>query len=330
MDLQIPLNKLKFGHDDGAGINARITGRDDGIAALAANLNANGQIENLIVKDGGDGFYSVANGNRRLAAFRMMYGDSSEHPVSCTLHEIDEATAFEFSLTTAVTVRQLHPVDQYEAFTRLAERGKSDEEIALQYGMTKREVEQAHALGHLSPVIRDAWRKGELKTEAARAFTLAADHKAQEDVLAAITVGPRGISDIDDYDVKRALKISHDECGKLVEFVGFEAYVARGGKVTRDLFGTDHQVSDAKLVKKMASEKLSQECENLKAEGWSFAVQADSVRNTRHDYSRLKIDAGQVANRVVVLGIAESPRPRSTSNSGQTRKLCFRRRSGRC
>src|SRR5579863_6161540 len=153
MDLQIPLNKLKFGQDDGAGINARVTGRDDGIAALAANINANGQIENLIVKEAGEGFYSVANGNRRLAAFHMIYGEGSDQPIGCTLHEIDEATAFEFSLTTAVTVRQLHPVDQYEAFTRLAERGKSDEEIASQYGMTKREIEQAHALGHLSPVI---------------------------------------------------------------------------------------------------------------------------------------------------------------------------------
>jgi hypothetical protein len=47
MDIKVPLKMLKFGHEDGEGINARVAGRDDGIAALAANLNANGQIENL-------------------------------------------------------------------------------------------------------------------------------------------------------------------------------------------------------------------------------------------------------------------------------------------
>src|SRR4029077_11106116 len=102
MDLQIPLNRLKFGHEDGAGINARVTGREDGIAALAANIHANGQIENLIVKDAGDGFYAVATGNRRLAAFQMIYGAESNQPINCTLHDVDETKGFEFSLTTAV------------------------------------------------------------------------------------------------------------------------------------------------------------------------------------------------------------------------------------
>jgi ParB family chromosome partitioning protein len=40
MDLQVPLNRLKFGQEDGAGINARVAGREDGIAELAANLHA--------------------------------------------------------------------------------------------------------------------------------------------------------------------------------------------------------------------------------------------------------------------------------------------------
>jgi ParB family chromosome partitioning protein len=96
MDIKVPLKMLKFGHEDGEGINARVAGRDDGIAALAANLNANGQIENLIVKDAGDGFFSVANGNRRLAAFRMMYGEGSDQPIGCTLHQVDNDKAFEF------------------------------------------------------------------------------------------------------------------------------------------------------------------------------------------------------------------------------------------
>jgi ParB family chromosome partitioning protein len=298
MDLQVPLNRLKFGQDDGAGINARVVGRQDGIAELAANIHARGQIENLVVKACGEGFYSVSNGNRRLAAFHMIYGADSSEPIRCTLRDVDEAGAFEDSLTTAVTAKQLHPVDQYEAFARLRDRqDKTVEEIANQYGMSDREVEQALALGHLSPTIRDLWRKGEIKADVAKAFTLAPDHKAQEDILAAFAERSGGIAGIEDYDVKQSLKIGNDDSGTLVEFVGIDAYVARGGKVTRDLFGTDHQVSDPKLVKTMAAEKLKAECAKLVQAGWSFAVTADSVRNNRYDYTRLKVEPSRPRKR---------------------------------
>lgn len=293
MDLQVPLNRLKFGHEDGAGINARVTGRDDGIAELAANLHARGQIENLVVKACGEGFYSVSNGNRRLAAFHMIHGPESDQVIRCTLREVDEAGAFEDSLTTAVTAKQLHPVDQYEAFVRLRDtNGKTNEEIARVYGMTERQVEQALALGHLSPRIRDAWRKGDLKTEAAKAFTLALDHKSQDEILDnfADRFPNRHLVEMDDDDVKQWLKVGYSQAGILVEFVGIDAYVARGGKVTRDLFGTDHRVSDEKLAKAMASERFADECKRLKSAGWSFAVTSESVRNTKHEYGRLKVE----------------------------------------
>jgi ParB family chromosome partitioning protein len=289
MDLQIPLNKLKFGHEDGEGINARVTGRDDGIAALAANIHANGQIENLIVKEAGNGFYSVANGNRRLAAFHMIYTPESDHPIGCTLHEVDQAKAFEFSLATAITARQLHPVDQYEAFAKLKALGQSNEEIALHYGMTELEVEQALALGHLSPKVRELWRSGEIKTEVAQAFTMAADHAAQDKILDEYSKLNEGdLTDLDPSDIKSELRVGEDDSGKLVEFVGIDVYVGQGGKVTRDLFGTDHKVSDPKLAKKLAADRLASECKKLKDAGWGFAVTLESVKNTRYSYSRLK------------------------------------------
>src|ERR1700722_5987803 len=177
MHIDVPLNRLKFGQEDGAGINARVAGRLDGIEALAANLHANGQIEDLIVKKFDDEFYSVSNGNRRLAAFHMIYGAESGKLIGCTLHDVDNKKAFEYSLTTAVTAQQLHPVDQYEGFAKLRdEEDKTEDEIARQYGLTEKEVRQALALGRLSPKIRDAWRKDEVRAETAQAFTLAKDH----------------------------------------------------------------------------------------------------------------------------------------------------------
>jgi len=267
MDIQVPLNQLRFGHEDQEAINARVVGRNDDIAALAANLNARGQIENLIVKRNADGGYSVSNGNRRLAAFHMIYGESSDQLVNCTVRDVDGAGAFEDSLTTAVTAKQLHPVDQYEAFARLAESGKENEEIAQQYGLTDKDVQRALALGHLSPKVRDAWRHGEIKAEVAQAFTLAATHKAQDKLFDKLAKQ----NGLHAHVIRRELGATDREVGQLLPFVGADAYRAAGGTVTVDLFGDAHIVSDPALLKQLASDRLQEVCDNLKAEGWAWA-----------------------------------------------------------
>jgi ParB family chromosome partitioning protein len=272
MDMKVPLNKLMFGHEDGGGINARVAGRQDGIAELAANLNARGQIENLVVKrvaGADEELYSVSNGNRRLAAFHMIYGPDSGQPINCTLRDVSEDGAFEDSLTTAVTAKQLHPVDQYEAFARLEEHGKTQEEIAQQYGMTEKEVRQALALGRLSPKIREAWRSGQIKAEVARAFTLALDPKTQDKAFDKLEKAGR----LYEHSVKQELgaAANDEEVTQLIDFVGADAYRGRGGIVTEDLFGTSHIISDTPLLKQMAIELLEAKCAELKADGWAWA-----------------------------------------------------------
>ncbi len=267
MDIQVALNRLRFGHEDADAINARVVGRNDDIAALAANLHARGQIENLIVKGNDDGSYSVANGNRRLAAFHMIYGADSDQPINCTVREVDGAGAFEDSLTTAVTAKQLHPVDQYEAFARLAQGGKENEEIARQYGLSDKDVQRALALGALSPKVRAAWRDGEIKSEAAQAFTLAATHKAQDKLYDKLVKQ----GDLQAFVIRRELGATDREVGVLLPFVGVDAYRAAGGAVTEDLFGDAHIVSDPALLKQLAADRLNAACDGLKAEGWSWA-----------------------------------------------------------
>ncbi|WP_158669951.1 ParB/RepB/Spo0J family partition protein [Bradyrhizobium guangdongense] len=276
MDIKVPLKMLKFGHEDGEGINARVAGREDGIAALAANIFANrsdknpsGLIENLIVKDAGEGFYSVANGNRRLAALRMIEAEGSELPIPCTMHQVDETKAFEYSLTTAITAEQLHPVDQYEAFARLEEHGKTEAEIAQQYGLTEKQVRQALALGRLSPKIRQAWRDGTIKADVAKAFTLGLDHKTQDKAFDKLAKG----GTIFETYVKKELGADaiDDDVAQLLGFVGAQAYRDAGGVVTEDLFGTSHIISNEALLKQMARQILIAKCDELLAEGWGWA-----------------------------------------------------------
>lgn len=283
MHIDVPLNKLRFGHEDGAGINARVTGRDDGIAALAANLYAQGQIEDLIVKPCGDGFYSVANGNRRLKAFQKIYGDTSDHLIGCTLHEVDEARAFEFSLTTAVTAAQLHPIDQYEAFARLKER-RTDEEIAAQYGLTEKQVRQALALGYLSPTVRAAWRDGTIKAEEAKAFTLGRDHKVQDKAFAKLQKTGR----LWQSAIREELGALKDDLGELLNFVGVDEYRRAGGEVTEDLFGSRHVISDDALLRDLATTKFELTLQQLRDEGWSWAELASNLPQGARWWSKIE------------------------------------------
>ncbi len=283
MDVQVPLNKLHFGHEVGDGINARVAGRLEGIDALAANIFARGLIENLVVYHMFDDEYGVSNGNRRLAALRQIYGPDGDEVINCTLRKVDEAGAFEDSLTTAVLAHQLHPVDQYEAFARMVERGKVNEEIALQYGMSEKEVRQALALGQLSPKIRDAWRRGDIKAEVARAFTLGVSHKTQDKAFAKLQKAGM----LYEGNVKRELGATDREIGDLMTFVGTEAYRAAGGELVEDLFGTSHVVSKPELLKQMATEKLAKVCTDLVAEGWLWAELAtDLPQNAKWSWSK--------------------------------------------
>ncbi|WP_448031526.1 ParB/RepB/Spo0J family partition protein [Bradyrhizobium liaoningense] len=286
--LKVPLKNLRPGHEapHHPG-NARVTGREEGIAELAAHIHARGKIDDLLIYDDGvPETYFVANGNRSLYALRMIYGEESSEPVSCKLTTAEQA--FEDSLAVAVTAKKFHPVDEYEGFARLRdERGKTEEEIARQYGKTSREVQQALALGgSLSPQVRDLWREGRIGTEVVHALPMVGDHKAQDALLKKLA--PEGnYEHINAWQIKSELKI--DDAGVLVEFVGVDRYVKAGGKVTLDLFGVDHKVSNPKLAKKLADQRLEEECAALVAAGWSWAFAEGAVKNWRQNHSQIRV-----------------------------------------
>src|ERR1700688_123230 len=117
--IQVPLKNLKFGHEAPVHpSNARVTGRLDGIEALAASIFSRGLIEDLLVFDDGvPDILFVSDGNRSLAALRLIHGEQSSEQIDCKLRAAEDA--FEDSLAVAVLSHKLHPVDEYEGFARL-------------------------------------------------------------------------------------------------------------------------------------------------------------------------------------------------------------------
>lgn len=287
MQKQLPLKSLRFGHDASVIVNARVSGRQDGVDTLAANIYARGLIEPLIVvKDGENDSYFVSDGNRRLAALLAIFGPDSSQPIECNVRDVDGAGAFEDSLTAAVLAHQLHPVDQYEAFAKLEANGKTHEEIARHFGLTEKQVRQALALGGLSPKIREAWRKDEIRAETAQAFTLAKDIKAQDKVYAKLLKA----EELDAHSVRSELGIkTNRELAELVTFVTPDLYRARGGQIAEDLFGEYHSVSDEALVKTLATELLDQRCAQLIEEGWSWAKPLDDLPTGAQHWAQRRV-----------------------------------------
>jgi ParB family chromosome partitioning protein len=242
----------------------------------------------LRVRPNGKGYLVLAGGKRLEAAHALVKsGDwKADAAIPVVVVEATDAEARDQSLTENVVRENMHPVDEFRAFAELHADKKaplSVAEIATRYGISERHVEQRLALGTLDETILTAWQKGDIKIETAQALTLCPTKKDQVRIFAKLQKEGR----ISAYGVKAALKIGNDNIGRFLNVIGEAAYLKRGGKVTRDLFGTDHVVSDEALVKTMMDETLAAVCKELvDKHGWAWAT--SDVPNDSWNYPSLQ------------------------------------------
>lgn len=253
----------------GVAINVR-PGQDD-VADLVASIRAHGLLQPLVGRKRDDDKIEIIDGNRRLAALNQIDTEDDAADVT-TIEWVDvvlrdpepDADAFEISLAANILRKPLHPVAEYEAFVQLAERGKTNDDIAAHFGITLRQVEQRQALGRLHPDVRKAWLEGRINGDSARAFTLA----SQADQAAYLAKGDRW--NLEPHAIRHAFTqaaVPADRGAAL--FVGEDAYRAAGGEMVADLFAEKRQFADGGLLQRLADEKLAAEAQALKqAEGW--------------------------------------------------------------
>jgi ParB family chromosome partitioning protein len=268
----------------GDDINSRKTGRRDGIEELAANILAQTVLQPLAVRKLDDEHVQIIDGHRRHAAIALLiergdFGCDIHVPVYY-LDKADDMEAREASLAANIARVPLHPVDQFEEFSRLSER-YTPEQIADRFGVTERLVRQRVALGSLHLDIRTAWRGGQLRDDAAKAFTLEPDQTRQLKIFKKL----QKEHNLYEHSVKAEIGVNHD-AAKALKIIGADAYRKAGGSVIEDLFGNDCVVSDPELAKRLLADLLQAECDALAADGWSFAVLIDSVKD-RWSWPRL-------------------------------------------
>src|SRR3954470_21772573 len=254
------------------------------VTGLAANIMVHGLLQNLQVCPNGE-TYEVVAGGRRLAALKYLAKQkkiAADYGVACEVRE--GADAIEISLAENEMREAMHPADQFDAFKKLAEDGKGEEEIAARFGVMPHTVRQRLKLAVVSPKLIAAYRKGAMTLDCLMAFTVADDHRTQEKVWAGLPDYARQRADA----IRDALTEKHIAANsKLARFVGMDAYEAAGGAVLRDLFDADNAgwLTDRELVEKLAAEKLEAAAIAVRGEGWQwFEIMPDLEWESLHRF----------------------------------------------
>lgn len=275
-------------HDLVAGETVNVRPDDADVGDLVASIEAHGLLQPIVGRMREDGTVEIIDGNRRLKALKQLFDEERRRdrvPVMLRGTEPD-ADAYEISLAANVLRKPLHPVKEYEAFTALAEKGRSPQEIAEHFGISLRGVEQRLALGRLHEDVRQAWLEGRISGEAASALTL-----ARPDEQASYLTGVTYPHELRADSIRRAFTHSAIKASTAAaRFVGVEAYKAAGGEMLVDLFAEEEVLADRGLVERLAAEKLTQEAQRIaQEEGWAEVItENDPEANKRHIWDRLR------------------------------------------
>ncbi len=271
----IPFDKLVLAQSNVRHVKAGV-----GIEQLAEDIARRTLLQSLTVRavvgdDGAEtGIYEVPAGGRRFRALELLVKQkrlARNAPIPCVIRE--SGMAEEDSLAENVQRAPLHPLDQFRAFLAMRERGMGEEEIAAAFFVTPAVVKQRLRLASVSPALLDVYAEDDMTLEQLMAFTVSCDHERQDAVWEAIQ---RSYSR-EPYAIRRMLTEGAVRASdKRAAFVGLEAYEEAGGTILRDLFQADDGgwLQDPGLLDMLVAERLREEAETVRAEGWRWVEAA--------------------------------------------------------
>lgn len=273
--------------------NARRTGGEN-VDDLKASIEAQGLLQNLIVcpakrRKGRTQRYEVVGGGRRLRALNALMGEgrvSRDEPILCRVKPDREAA--EASLAENLHREPMHPADEFEAFWRLVQDGRSVEEVAQRFGTSPITVRRRLKLADVNPDLLVLYRQDGITLEQLMALALSDNQDEQLRAWNALPEWQRSPHAIRSLFVSDEVNASTDA---LAKFVGIEAYEAAGGSVRRDLFSEEGQgyMRDPMLLLQLANARLEAAAEPVRAEGWGWVEivqRASSVEAFRFGRAR--------------------------------------------
>ncbi|MEP0315150.1 MAG: ParB/RepB/Spo0J family partition protein [Hyphomonas sp.] len=253
----IPIEQLHISK-----LNMRHSRKAPDVSDILPSIREKGIRQTLLVRPEGDG-YGVVAGRRRFHALHIIAAETGKPVmVPCAIMEADDdAAAVEASLIENVARLPATEMEQYNAFGKLAQTGRTVDEIAGHFGVTDLKVRRILALANLSGPIRSLYAKDEIDPETIRALTLATkDQQAEWLALfrSATERAPMG----------RACKAWITGGATITTDKALFDLAAYDGKVATDLFGEAGVFAEAETFWIAQSAALAARVEAYVEAGW--------------------------------------------------------------
>lgn len=297
----VPLSNLVA--DDA--VNARRSDRDKGLGELKASILAHGVVQSLRVRPRGKKLAVIA-GNRRLAAMLDLLKEKkieASFPVPVIVADASDADAHELSIVENVERVPVSAVDEFRAFGRLHDEGKSVDDIADRFGVPKRRVQQRMKLAALHPKIIDMLEAGEIQMDAAQSFTIQPDQERQFAYVE--SVGSEKWKLSAHYVQNAMAATSLQATSALAKLIGETAYIAAGGAIIADLFGDRTYWSSGDVIDRLAAEHWERASAAWLAAGWAWVAPSADYPNIHSEQKLLASPLPMSDEQVALVGALE-------------------------
>jgi ParB family transcriptional regulator, chromosome partitioning protein len=219
---------------------------------------------------GARGVHEVCAGGRRLRAMALLVEQgrwAENQPVAVLVVPAEQALMA--SLIENVEREALNPADEFAAFARLIDGGRSVEDVAAAFGVTPQVVKRRLKLAAVSPALLTLFREGGIGLDCLMVLASIDDPARQEQLWQQLPEWNRSADQL-----RRLLtrgEVESDRDGVAI-FVTLPAYEAAGGPLWRDLFSDNGKayLQDAALLERLALDKLQQPAREVAAEGWKW------------------------------------------------------------
>ncbi len=260
------------------------------IAELAASILDCGVLQNLIVVKGPRGTFEVCAGGRRLESLTLLLSTGripDNYPVPILIVPADKALMA--SLSENLHHVPMHPADEFLAFSRLLDEGKSPETVAAAFGVTPLVVKRRMKLATVAPSLMTLFREDQINLECLMVLASVDDHERQEQAWTGLPQWNRRPDHLRQLLTGGEIESDRDPVAK---YVTLKAYEKAGGATRRDLFSDDDKKAyllDAPLLEKLATDKLQKKARQVASEGWKWVdVRARYSRDEYLNHGELR------------------------------------------
>lgn len=317
--IHIELSKLSISK-----LNMRHGRKAPDVSDILPSIREKGVRQTLLVRREGES-YGIVAGRRRFFALLQIAKETGVDPlVPCAvMADGDAASAIEASIIENVARLPATEMEQYTAFRKLHDEGRSVEEIAAFFGVTELNVRRVLALAALSAPIRKLYTDEQIDRETVRALTLATSAQ-QADWIKLWN------SETERAPMGRACRawitggsaITTDKA--LFDLAGYT------GAVTADLFGEAAVFADAAAFWEAQGAVIADRIEGYRQRGWTDVILMERgayfqrweyVQTTKKQGGKVIVEQrhdGTVTFHEGWLKVAEARKSRTAKAGGET------------